>query len=158
MKKLLLLSLLALAGSALWDTTGNAQQAVTVLPDGTGTGTFNTPGITYYILPAGQTLDCRFGTLLGAVTLSTPQTIGTGSGDHGHFLQYGQRCGNHLSFRVASRHRQHDSKHGGLHDALGFQYGIGDRVLNISCFASCNWRHSSQHRGFHDNLGQLERQ
>jgi hypothetical protein len=79
MKKLLLLSLLALAGSALWDTTGNAQQAVTVLPDGTGTGTFNTPGITYYILPAGQTLDCRFGTLLGAVTLSTPQTIGTGS-------------------------------------------------------------------------------
>ena len=54
--------LLALAGSALF-----AQQAVTVAPNGTGTGTFNTEGITYYVLPAGQTFDLRAGTVYGAI-------------------------------------------------------------------------------------------
>jgi hypothetical protein len=54
--------LLALAGSALF-----AQQAVTVAPDGTGKGTFNTEGITYYVLPAGQTFDLRAGTVYGTI-------------------------------------------------------------------------------------------
>lgn len=61
MKKLLLL-IAVLFGSGLLHAQ---HQNMTVQPNGTGTGTINTTGITYYLWPSGSTIDFTQATVLG---------------------------------------------------------------------------------------------